>query len=274
MAQRRPSSTANSPFTILLIIFLLFSIFGIAYATILIDDLELPPYMAVTTVPQIASDYTKDAASDTYIDRQWGIDDTNLDVVWNTFRSQLEDPDLDEEVYVVVIDDVINMVHEDLSGTNTGKPFVRLGYDVERDKELVGVYVHMGVDENGDPAVVTELVAADDWKEKCDITGSDYSKILHGSHIAGIVGARHNTEGIAGCSPGVKIIPVLIATTSGETEAFDWILGDLYNLLLLRTGSAPRMIVQRAYEFGSSTDSVDDYDSYAVQQALSNYKGV
>ena len=268
LARRRPFSTANSPFTILLIIFLLFSIFGIAYATILIDDLELPSYMAVTTAPQIASDYTKDAASDTYIDRQWGIDDTNLDVVWNTFRSQLEDPDYDDEVYVVVIDDAVNMAHEDLRGTNTGEPFVRLGYDVERDKELVGVYVHMGVDENGDPAVVTELVAADDWKEKCDITGSDYSKILHGSHIAGIVGARHNSEGIAGCSPGVKIIPVM-ASTLYETYAYNWVLGDLTTLLRLRTGSDPRIIIQLSR--GPLSGIGADYDTYAVQEDLYNY---
>lgn len=262
--RRRPFSTANSTFTILLIIFLLLSVFGIAYASVLIDDLELPPYMAVTTVPQIASDYTKDAASDTYIDRQWGIDDTNLDVVWNAFGSQLKNPDLDEEVYVIVMENVVDTQHEDLQGA-----FVRLGYDVSSDQDFIGGYVHWSDDES---RYVVELVRASDWKEKCHVIGSEYGKILHGSHIAGIVGARHNTAGIAGCSPGVKIIPVLIAITAGETEAFNWILGDLYNLLLLRTGSAPRMIVQRAYEFSSNSDSVDDYDSYAVQQALSNYK--
>lgn len=258
----------NSIFGCIAALSIFLSIFGIAYASVLIDDLELPSYMAITTAPQIASDYTKDAASDTYIDRQWGIDDTNLDVVWNTFRSQLEDPDLDEEVYVVVIDDAVNMAHEDLRGTNTGEPFVRLGYDVERDKELVGVYVHMGVDENGDPAVVTELVAADDWKEKCDITGSDYSKILHGSHIAGIVGARHNSEGIAGCNPGVKIIPIM-AGSIYETKAYDWVLGDLTTLLRLRTGSDPRIIIQLSR--GPLSGIGADYDTYAVQKNLYNY---
>jgi len=235
-----------------------------AYAGVSIDGLELPSHSAVTTAPQIASDYTKDAASDTYIDRQWGVDDTNLDVVWNTFGSQLEDPDLDEEVYVIVMENVVDMQHEDLQGA-----FVRLGYDVSSDQDFIGGYVHWSDDES---KYAVELVRASDWKEKCHVIGSEYGDILHGSHIAGIVGARHNTAGIAGCSPGVKIIPVLIATTAGETEAFNWILGDLYNLLLLRTGSAPRMIVQRAYEFSSNSDSVDDYDSYAVQQALSNYK--
>ncbi len=251
-------------FTCFVAITALISVFGIAYAAVSIDELELPSHSAVTTAPQIASDYTKDAASDMYIDRQWGGDDTNLDVVWNAFGSQLEDPDLDEEVYVIVMENVVDTQHEDLQGA-----FVRLGYDVSSDQDFIGGYVHWSDDES---RYAVELVRASDWKEKCHVIGSEYGKILHGSHIAGIVGARHNTEGIAGCSPGVKIIPVLIATTSGETEAFDWILGDLYNLLLLRTGSAPRMIVQRAYEFGSSTDSVDDYDSYAVQQALSNYK--
>ena len=235
-----------------------------AYAGVSIDGLELPSHSAVTTAPQIASDYTKDAASDTYIDRQWGVDDTNLDVVWNTFGSQLEDPDLDEEVYVIVMENVVDMQHEDLQGA-----FVRLGYDVSSDQDFIGGYVHWSDDES---KYAVELVRASDWKEKCHVIGSEYGDILHGSHIAGIVGARHNTAGIAGCSPGVKIIPVLIATTAGETEAFNWILGDLYNLLLLRTGSAPRMIVQRAYEFSSNPNSVDDYDSYAVQQALSNYK--
>lgn len=254
----------NSIFGCIATLSIFLSVFGIAYAAITIDELELPFYYAVTTAPQIASDYTKDAASDTYIDRQWGIDDTNLDVVWNAFGSQLKNPDLDEEVYVIVMENVVDMQHEDLQGA-----FVRLGYDVSSDQDFIGGYVHWS---DAESRYVVELVRASDWKEKCHVIGSEYGKILHGSHIAGIVGARHNTAGIAGCSPGVKIIPVLIATTAGETEAFDWILGDLYNLLLLRTGSAPRMIVQRAYEFSSNSDSVDDYDSYAVQQALSNYK--
>lgn len=251
-------------FTCFVAITALLSVIAMAYAGVSIDGLELPSHSAVTTAPQIASDYTKDAASDTYIDRQWGVDDTNLDVVWNTFGSQLEDPDLDEEVYVIVMENVVDMQHEDLQGA-----FVRLGYDVSSDQDFIGGYVHWSDDES---KYAVELVRASDWKEKCHVIGSEYGDILHGSHIAGIVGARHNTAGIAGCSPGVKIIPVLIATTAGETEAFNWILGDLYNLLLLRTGSAPRMIVQRAYEFSSNSDSVDDYDSYAVQQALSNYK--
>ncbi|NCB72878.1 MAG: hypothetical protein EOM45_13995, partial [Clostridia bacterium] len=247
----------NSIFGCIAALSIFLSIFGIAYATSVIDELVQPSYYQITEAPQIASDYTKTTANDLYIGRQWGIDDANLDVVWKTFESRLNSST--EEIFVIVMEEVIDLQHEDLQGA-----FVRLGYDIDSDQEFIGGYVHWSDTES---QYVVELVRASDWKDKCYIYGTEYNRIMHGSHVTGIVGARHNTTGIAGCNKKVKIIPVLISSQSGESEALDWILGDLYNILLLRTGSAPRMILQRAFELGG-TPSID---SLAAQECLVNY---
>ena len=78
-------------FTCFVTITALISVFGIALAASIIDELTMPDYLQVndTYAPRIASEYTKTAANDLYIDRQWGIDDSNLDVVWKAFNSRL-----------------------------------------------------------------------------------------------------------------------------------------------------------------------------------------
>ena len=118
-------------FTCFVAITALISVFGIAFASSIIDGLEMPDYLQVndTYAPRITSDYTKTAADDLYIDRQWGIDDSNLDVVWNAFDSRLSAST--EEVFVVVMEEVIALDHEDLRGS-----FVRLGYDPETDEDF------------------------------------------------------------------------------------------------------------------------------------------
>ena len=262
LARRRPFSTANSPFTILLIIFLLLSVFGVALAASIIDELTMPDYLQVndTYAPRIASEYTKTAANDLYIDRQWGIDDSNLDVVWKAFNSRLSAST--EEVFVVVMEEVIALDHEDLQGS-----FVRLGYDPETDEDFIGAYVYYSDTEY---RYIVETIRASDWKTKNSVSSTcGYDRALHGSHVAGIVGSRHNNIGIAGCSPKVKIIPVFIVSNSGETEAFDWILGELYDILEERTGGEPRIIIQRAF---GTTGGGTPLDNFVVQDMLSDYK--
>ena len=249
-------------FTCFVAITALISVFGIAFASSIIDGLEMPDYLQVndTYAPRITSDYTKTAADDLYIDRQWGIDDSNLDVVWNAFDSRLSAST--EEVFVVVMEEVIALDHEDLRGS-----FIRLGYDPETDEDFIGAYVHYSDTEY---RYIVEIIKASDWKTKNDVSSTcGYDRALHGSHVAGIVGARHNDIGIAGCSSKVKIIPVFIYGNSGETEAFDWILGELYDTLEERTGREPRMIIQRAF---GTTGGGTPLDNFVVQDMLSDYK--
>ncbi|NCB94385.1 MAG: hypothetical protein EOM40_17770, partial [Clostridia bacterium] len=249
-------------FTCFVTITALISVFGIALAASIIDELTMPDYLQVndTYAPRIASEYTKTAANDLYIDRQWGIDDSNLDVVWKAFNSRLSAST--EEVFVVVMEEVIALDHEDLRGS-----FVRLGYAPETDEDFIGAYVYYSDTEY---RYIVETIRASDWKTKNSVSSTcGYDRALHGSHVAGIVGSRHNNIGIAGCSPKVKIIPVFIVSNSGETEAFDWILGELYDILEERTGGEPRIIIQRAF---GTTGGGTPLDNFVVQDMLSDYK--
>ena len=260
LARRKPFSTANSPFTILLIIFLLLSVIGIAYASV--DSVEMALYQAVndTTAPKNASDYTKTAGADAYLERQWNIDDANLDVVWKTFRSRLDSST--DEVFVVVIEKCIDLQHSDLQGQ-----FFRLGYNVSTDEEYIGGY--LGTDTTGQFYEVHQM-SASEWKNYQKNTEDSYDKYFHGSHVAGIVGAKHDTNGIAGCSKKVNIIPLFMAWPTGEDAVFDWILGDLYNTIQTRTGKTPRIIVQMAVGpiAGNPESEVSNYN---VQVHLANY---
>lgn len=258
LARRRPFSTANSPFTILLIIFLLLSVFGVAFAVLHVDTVEILVNEVVndTTAPVSISSYTETAAEDAYFPRQWDMDDTNLDVVWNTFRERIaasEDP-----VFVVVMEECIDLEHTDLTDA-----FYPIGTDPETSEAYIGAYL-------SDDMTMQPLKASE-WKlvnMNHASSAADYGKFFHGSHVAGIVGASHNTAGIAGASPAVFMIPVFTGGIYGEEEAFDWVIDELYGTLQALTGETPRIIIQRAW----GTTGVAGIDEPAVVAAFDRYK--
>jgi subtilisin family serine protease len=64
-----------------------------------------------------------------------------------------------------------------------------------------------------------------------DFVGSSYARIDpagHGTHVAGIVGARLNNRGIAGAAPGVAILPVRVLDANGAGYMSDVAAGTIW----------------------------------------------
>ena len=253
--KRAPKRTL---YTVLVSLCLLLAIFGTAYAVLHVDTVEIPSYQEVndTTAPVSISSYTETAAEDTHFSRQWNMDDTNLDVVWNTFRARLAASD--DPVFVVVMEECIDLEHADLSDA-----FYQIGEDTETGEAYIGAYL-------SDDMTMRPLKASD-WKlvnMNHASAAADYDKFFHGSHVAGIVGAAHNTIGVAGASPSVYMIPVFTGGIYGEEQAFDWVIDELYGTLQALTGETPRIIIQRAW----GTTGVAGIDEPAVVAAFDRYK--
>lgn len=124
---------------------------------------------------------------------QWGLHNTgqsggtcgyDIDAVraWDLLRSSgLAMPaDPSNPVIVAVLDAGVDLTHEDLN--------VLEGYDARYH-------------------------ASDNFREYQDSKGGAKPCDGHGTACAGIIGARNNAVGVVGVAPGVKILPVRIAST-------------------------------------------------------------
>ncbi len=138
--------------------------------------------------------------SDPLSNRQWGLRnvgqsggtpgyDLNVEAAWDFLRQIAgaripSDPD--NPVIVAVLDEGVDLEHEDLH--------LVAGYDATYDPQ-------------GDP-------------DHTDSQGGPNSWDGHGTACAGIIGARENGLGVVGVAPGVKIMPVRIAYS--EQGATGW----------------------------------------------------
>ena len=219
-----------------------------AFATNFIDTATLSAEEQVSdgSAPKIASVYTQSTINDAEKARQWALDDANFDVVWKKFKTELDSST--EDVFVVVLgDELVDMTHSDLLGAS---------YVISEDKvngDVIGY--DFGIP-YGQPNTL----------EKCKTLytrGFEYTPYVdfyHGTHIAGIVGARHNNIGIAGCDAKVHLIPV---TQTCHNIALAWISETLYPMLEKKLGKAPHIIVQCAR--GNATIGIDYPDATTTQ---------
>jgi serine protease len=63
-----------------------------------------------------------------------------------------------------------------------------------------------------------------DWDQTCytsDAKKTDCWSSWHGTHVAGIIAAKQDTNGITGIAPGVKIQPVRVLGLGGEGSSID-----------------------------------------------------
>jgi len=136
------------------------------------------------------------ALSDTFKDYLWQVDNTGQNGGTAGKDVDVQTPwtaSKDGSGYVIAtVDTGFDFTHEDLQGvawtnTNTAKLAGKNGYDfVNGDANPQ--------DDNG-----------------------------HGTHVAGIIAAQHNTKGVAGIAPGVKIMPLKVFDDYGS--------GDLYGAI-------------------------------------------
>ncbi|HEY9898814.1 MAG TPA: S8 family serine peptidase [Pantanalinema sp.] len=94
--------------------------------------------------------------------------------------------------------------------------------------EVVVAVIDSGID-GTHPEFEGRLLPGYDFSEKQPVAGGDQDGYGHGTHVAGIIGARQdNGLGVTGIAPGCKLLPVRIFNNSGHTtegastEAIIW----------------------------------------------------
>jgi subtilisin family serine protease len=127
--------------------------------------------------PVTAMDHDPDADPRLGEPGWWGVGAAGFPAAWANAGS------LGENTTIAVLDTGVRASHEDLNG----------GVDIGVD--------HV-VDINGVPGGTTD-----------PSTGTSAG---HGTHVAGIAGARHNLVGGVGAAPGVTIYPVRVLNSSGS----------------------------------------------------------
>ncbi|MFO0577909.1 MAG: S8 family serine peptidase [Polyangia bacterium] len=152
--------------------------------------------------------------SDPLFGQQWGLGRVRVPEAWDTTTGS-------SDVIVAVLDTGIALLHETPSGMPLATPLPhpdlkgRLlpGYDFISKPESSG-------DDDGRDADPTD-------------TGDVFSSRLHGTHVAGILGANtNNGMGIAGVDPSCRILPVRVlgirggdGTDSDIADAVTWASG-------------------------------------------------
>lgn len=175
-------------------------------------------------IEYIQPDYCMQLSStDSLYGEQWSIENNNLIKVENKEGSSSEykvdgnvipawEQTKGEGITVAVLDSGIDITHEDLKDNI----FVNT-------KEIP----NNGIDDDGDGLI--DDVNGWNFYDHTNVV-HDASKLedeIHGTHVAGIIGAANNDKGIEGIAPEVKILPIKvfsngIAYTSEIIDAINY----------------------------------------------------
>ena len=177
-----------------------------------------------------SSNTTTTTPSDPLYSEQSGIVKTNIDDVWTDYGTG------DGSQIVAVLDTGVDYTHPDLEANIW-----------VNEAELNGVE---GYDDDGNGYV-------DDIRG-WDFINEDNAPLddnMHGTHVAGIIGAVGNNEkGIAGAAWNVKIMPIKVFQSSGRGNATDIALGVDYARIAGAT-------IQN-YSFGGFSESLTAKTAY------------
>ena len=159
----------------------------------------------------IAEDVPLGHTAETYEDYQWALENDGVSLQRVRPIDQLEDADLDvgptlgradgSGVVVAVIDSGVDFDHPDLTGsswTNAG--------------EICG----NGIDDDGN-GYVDDCTGWDFGNG--DPNSFDPGANPHGTHVAGIITANRNNQGVAGIAPAAQIMDLNVGTRSAAGES-------------------------------------------------------
>ena len=139
------------------------------------------------------------------VSEQWYLNDCNLQEAWAFLESKGINPGGSSSVVVAVIDTGVDYTHPDLA-TSMWK---NLG-------EIPG----NGIDDDGN-GYVDDVHGVSTIGSTYDHTGNPMDDHGHGTHVAGIIGAANNKEGIVGVAYGVKIMAVKAGQATGVFNQSD-----------------------------------------------------
>jgi len=148
--------------------------------------------------------HTMHVPNDPKIGDQWGLDKIKA---WDAWDLSLGS----QKVVVAVIDTGIDYTHPDLKN----QMWVN-------EKELNG---KAGVDDDGNGYV--DDIYGYDFANKDGDPIDDHD---HGTHCAGVIGAEHNSQGIAGINANIKLMGLKFLTKSGSGTAADAVLAVKYGV--------------------------------------------
>lgn len=149
-------------------------------------------YTTLTLLISLQISARDDLGRDQYFNKQWYLhyknDEMGLDIqeAWNLTKTK-------KDVVIAVIDTGVDYNHKDLKGNiwKNSKEIPNNGIDDDKNGYIDDVIGWNFSEGTNDPMDV-----------------GNYSG--HGTHVAGIIGAKHNSTGIAGIVPNVKIMALKV----------------------------------------------------------------
>lgn len=140
--------------------------------------------------------------NDLYHDQQWGLVNSGqsyskkgiegIDINFKKFFENFEF-DSSKEIIVGLIDTAVDITHEDLKENI----FIN-------EKEIIG----NGIDDDANGFI--DDINGWDFQNNDNTVWDSAPSDVHGTHLAGIIGAKLNEIGICGVFPKVKILPIKI----------------------------------------------------------------
>ena len=139
------------------------------------------------------------------VGEQWYLNDCNLQETWAFLESKGINPGGSSSVVVAVIDTGVDYTHPDLAASM----WKNLG-------EIPG----NGIDDDGN-GYKDDIHGCSTIGSTYDHKGDPMDDHGHGTHVAGIIGAANNKEGIVGVAYGVKIMAVKAGQATGVFNQSD-----------------------------------------------------
>jgi len=175
-------------------------------------DVEYVEPNFIYSVLPVKSEAVEKAVSDAQYSKQWGLKNTGRNSGgWFSSGKKGEDINAEKawtitkgskDIIVAVIDTGIDYNHPDLKNNL-----------LVNDAELNGTE---GVDDDGNGYV--DDIYGYDFANK---DGDPLDGHSHGTHCAGVIGASHNSQGIAGVMANVKMLGIKFLTDRGSGESVD-----------------------------------------------------
>lgn len=232
----------------------------------------------IITIDSVKAEAPKDAS----FSKQWGLsnngknggifssgvagEDINVMKAWDITKGATGD----KTIKIAVIDTGVDYNHPDLKAqmdVNLAELNGKKGVDDDGDGYVDNIYGYDFVNKDGDPA---------------DGHG-------HGTHCAGVIGASHNSIGIAGVMANVKIVGLKFLSDKGSGESIDaiaaidyaikkgvhvmsnsWGGGDKEQALLDAITAAEQAGITFVAAAGNDSNNNDSRSTYPANYEVSN----